>query len=75
MNKDANGAFLYYLLNRQIEPWFVTGLVDGDGIFTIITRIIRDNLYFNGCFKIAGDNNKATNYLFTAVKGIFQLCR
>lgn len=60
-----------YLSSKQIKPWFITGLVDGDGTFTIITRIAKNKLYFSGYFEIVGKNNKATNDLFTAVKKHF----
>ena len=61
----------YLPSSKQIEPWFITGLVDGDGTFSIIVRIWKDKLYFSGYFEITGSNNKPTNDLFIAVKEYF----
>lgn len=60
-----------YHCKRPLDPWFITGLTDGDGTFTIVIRIIKSKLHFSGYFEIAGKNNKAVYDLFSAVKIYF----
>ena len=48
---DTNEVFKNSSLPiKQIKPWFITGLTDGNGTFSIITRRAKNKLYFSGYF-------------------------
>lgn len=59
------------LPSRKINPWFITGLTDADGTFSIIVRLGKGKLYFSGYFEIVGKTNKATIDTFSAIKECF----